>query len=80
MIKKSYCNFHLIYLPILILNLIFLQNVQLHKYHHREQFIEDVELILTNSIKYNGPDSSYTNIAAKIVEVAKENLAEVIYT
>lgn len=53
-----------------------LKNVQLHKYHHREQFIEDVELILTNSIKYNGPDSSYTNIAAKIVEVAKENLAE----
>ncbi|XP_029644075.1 transcription initiation factor TFIID subunit 1 isoform X1 [Octopus sinensis] len=53
-----------------------LKNVQLHKYQHRDQFIEDVELIFANSVKYNGPDSSYTNTAKRIVDVARENLSE----
>lgn len=31
-----------------------LQNISKHKYQNRETFLDDVNLILANSIKYNG--------------------------
>lgn len=30
------------------------QNISKHKYQNRETFLDDVNLILANSIKYNG--------------------------
>lgn len=32
----------------------FFQNISKHKYQNREVFLDDVNLILTNSIQYNG--------------------------
>lgn len=31
-----------------------LQNISKHKYQNRETFLDDVNLVLANSIKYNG--------------------------
>ncbi|GAA6080422.1 transcription initiation factor TFIID subunit 1 isoform X1 [Tachysurus ichikawai] len=52
------------------------KNISKHKYQNREIFLEDVNLIHTNSVKYNGPDSSYTKTALEIVNVCKQTLAE----
>ncbi|XP_076446577.1 LOW QUALITY PROTEIN: transcription initiation factor TFIID subunit 1-like [Babylonia areolata] len=52
------------------------KNVQNHKYHSREQFMEEVELIYSNCLAYNGPDSTYTNTARKLMEVCRESIAE----
>lgn len=53
------------------------QNVQSHKYHSKEQFVEDAELLYTNSLQYNGVDHAVTNTARKLMEVMKEELNEV---
>lgn len=37
----------------------------------------DMELILTNSVRYNGQDSSFTQKAETLLQVCKESLAEV---
>ncbi|XP_053535392.1 transcription initiation factor TFIID subunit 1 isoform X3 [Ictalurus punctatus] len=52
------------------------KNISKHKYQNREIFLSDVNLIHTNSVKYNGPDSSYTKTALEIVNVCKQTLAE----
>ncbi|XP_060688732.1 transcription initiation factor TFIID subunit 1 isoform X2 [Hemiscyllium ocellatum] len=52
------------------------KNISKHKYHNREVFLQDVELILSNSIKYNGTDSLYTKTAQEIVNVCHQTLAE----
>ena len=54
------------------------QNVQAHKYHTREQFMEDVELIYVNCLSYNGPDSNFTQTARKLMEVCRDSINEVI--
>lgn len=54
-----------------------LQNVNEHKYHNREQFLNDVELIVRNSERYNGKDSAFTETAKRIHLTAKEALMEV---
>ncbi|ESP02189.1 hypothetical protein LOTGIDRAFT_212720 [Lottia gigantea] len=54
------------------------KNCDRHKYHSREEFIEDVELIYTNSLQYNGANSSYTAAGRKVVEMCKEHLQEVM--
>ncbi|KAG2464652.1 TAF1 factor, partial [Polypterus senegalus] len=51
-------------------------NISKHKYQNREVFLEDVNLIYTNSVKYNGPDSPYTKTAQEIISVCKQTLAE----
>uniref|UniRef100_A0A8C4SNB6 Transcription initiation factor TFIID subunit 1 n=1 Tax=Erpetoichthys calabaricus TaxID=27687 RepID=A0A8C4SNB6_ERPCA len=51
-------------------------NISKHKYQNREVFLEDVNLIYTNSVKYNGPDSPYTKTAQDIISVCKQTLAE----
>lgn len=50
--------------------------MSLSQYHSREEFISDVELIYTNSKRYNGPDSAYTATALKIAELAKQCMTE----
>ncbi|XP_054852193.1 transcription initiation factor TFIID subunit 1 isoform X2 [Eublepharis macularius] len=52
------------------------KNISKHKYQNREIFLDDVNLILTNSIKYNGPDSQYTKTAQEIVNICYQTLAE----
>uniref|UniRef100_A0A8C4SNE0 Transcription initiation factor TFIID subunit 1 n=1 Tax=Erpetoichthys calabaricus TaxID=27687 RepID=A0A8C4SNE0_ERPCA len=52
------------------------KNISKHKYQNREVFLEDVNLIYTNSVKYNGPDSPYTKTAQDIISVCKQTLAE----
>ncbi|XP_064607804.1 transcription initiation factor TFIID subunit 1-like isoform X1 [Liolophura sinensis] len=53
-----------------------LKNVCSHKYHTREQFMADVELIYKNSAQYNGPDGALTQTAKRIVDVCRETLQE----
>ncbi|XP_074863699.1 transcription initiation factor TFIID subunit 1 isoform X2 [Carettochelys insculpta] len=52
------------------------KNISKHKYQNRETFLDDVKLILANSIKYNGPDSLYTKTAQEIVNICCQTLAE----
>uniref|UniRef100_A0A8B9QFY4 Transcription initiation factor TFIID subunit n=1 Tax=Apteryx owenii TaxID=8824 RepID=A0A8B9QFY4_APTOW len=52
------------------------KNISKHKYQNRETFLDDVNLILTNSIKYNGSDSQYTKTAQEIVNICYQTLAE----
>ncbi|RMB98328.1 hypothetical protein DUI87_25233 [Hirundo rustica rustica] len=51
-------------------------NISKHKYQNRETFLDDVNLILANSIKYNGSDSQYTKTAQEIVNICYQTLAE----
>lgn len=39
--------------------------------------MHDMELILTNSVRYNGPDSAFTQKAEILLQVTKDSLAEV---
>ncbi|XP_048838962.1 transcription initiation factor TFIID subunit 1 isoform X2 [Brienomyrus brachyistius] len=52
------------------------KNISKHKYQNRTVFLNDISLIHTNSVKYNGPDSPYTNTALEIVNVCKQTLSE----
>uniref|UniRef100_A0A6I8P397 Transcription initiation factor TFIID subunit 1 n=1 Tax=Ornithorhynchus anatinus TaxID=9258 RepID=A0A6I8P397_ORNAN len=52
------------------------KNISKHKYQNRESFLDDVNLILANSVKYNGPDSQYTKTAQEIVNTCYQTLAE----
>ncbi|KAJ8348205.1 hypothetical protein SKAU_G00267940 [Synaphobranchus kaupii] len=52
------------------------KNISKHKYQNREVFLNDVSLIHTNSVNYNGPDSPYTKTALEIVNVCKQTLSE----
>ncbi|NWU88948.1 TAF1 factor, partial [Upupa epops] len=52
------------------------KNISKHKYQNRDTFLDDVNLILANSIKYNGPDSLYTKTAQEIVNICFQTLAE----
>uniref|UniRef100_A0A4W3II94 Transcription initiation factor TFIID subunit n=1 Tax=Callorhinchus milii TaxID=7868 RepID=A0A4W3II94_CALMI len=52
------------------------KNISKHKYQNREAFLQDVELILNNSIKYNGTDSPYSKTAQEIVSVCHHTLSE----
>ncbi|XP_040190381.1 transcription initiation factor TFIID subunit 1 [Rana temporaria] len=52
------------------------QNISKHKYQNREIFLADVNLICTNSVKYNGADSQYSRTAQEIVNICSQTLAE----
>ncbi|XP_018085209.1 transcription initiation factor TFIID subunit 1 isoform X2 [Xenopus laevis] len=52
------------------------QNISKHKYQNRERFQADVNLIFTNSIKYNGQDSQYSKTAHEIVNICIQTLFE----
>lgn len=50
--------------------------VSSHKYHNRKEFLADINLILENSVAYNGEDSEFTQQARKLVSVATESFEE----
>ncbi|XP_068208830.1 transcription initiation factor TFIID subunit 1 [Palaemon carinicauda] len=52
------------------------KKVKNHKYHSRAEFMHDMELILTNSVRYNGQDSAFTQKAEILIQVCRESLAE----
>ncbi|XP_055499649.1 transcription initiation factor TFIID subunit 1 isoform X2 [Leucoraja erinacea] len=52
------------------------KNISKHKYQNRDVFLQDVELVLSNSIKYNGTDSPYSKTGQEIVNVCHQTLSE----
>uniref|UniRef100_A0A0N4ZF34 DUF3591 domain-containing protein n=1 Tax=Parastrongyloides trichosuri TaxID=131310 RepID=A0A0N4ZF34_PARTI len=46
-----------------------------HEYELRKTFIEDLKLLVDNSMLYNGATSEYTKTAIKIFDVAKEKIS-----
>ncbi|XP_050421868.1 transcription initiation factor TFIID subunit 1-like [Adelges cooleyi] len=44
--------------------------VSSHKYHNRKEFLDDINLILENSIAYNGENSDYTQHARTLIKAA----------
>lgn len=53
-----------------------IKNVKGHKYHNREDFHNDVSLLLKNSMTFNGPDSQFTKKAKEIVDACRGALDE----
>lgn len=56
------------------------KKVKAHKYHNREEFLYDVDLILENSIAYNGEESQFTEKARALGRICRETLEEVSKT
>ncbi|EHB07147.1 Transcription initiation factor TFIID subunit 1 [Heterocephalus glaber] len=52
------------------------KNISKYKYQSWESFLDDVNLILANSVKYNGPESQYTKTAQEIVNICYQTLTE----
>lgn len=50
------------------------KKVASHRYHSRGDFLADLELIASNSEKFNGEDSKLTKEAKILVEFAKSSL------
>lgn len=48
------------------------KNISRHYYQNRMPFIEDIQLIHENSLKYNGPDHIVSKTAMKIVEMSNQ--------
>ena len=53
------------------------QNVQNHKYHTGEAFLEDVQLMHNNSMAYNGKDSTLTRTSLRMLQQCEEMIQEV---
>ncbi|KAL5968160.1 Transcription initiation factor TFIID subunit 1 [Taenia solium] len=51
-----------------------------NRYHSREEFFNDADLILSNCRQYNGDESVLTRIARKMLDVAHSTLDEVADT
>ncbi|RWS29199.1 transcription initiation factor TFIID subunit 1-like protein [Leptotrombidium deliense] len=52
------------------------RNIKDHRYHSREDFLSDIDLIFQNSHKFNGPESQFTKKAQEIGEAARLALSE----
>ncbi|KAL1456949.1 hypothetical protein WDU94_001632 [Cyamophila willieti] len=50
------------------------KKAQSHKYHSRYEFLADIELIYSNSVLYNGPESQVTEKAGRLLEETKQAL------
>lgn len=50
------------------------KKVRSHRYHSRTDFLSDLELIATNSEKFNGIDSEVTRNALLLVDLARSSL------
>ena len=53
------------------------KKVKAHKYHNRKEFLDDVDLILENSIAYNGAESQFTEKARALGRICAETIEEV---
>ncbi|XP_041978087.1 transcription initiation factor TFIID subunit 1 isoform X2 [Aricia agestis] len=52
------------------------KKIQAHKYHSREEFLRDIQLLVDNCRAYNGPNSQFTRQAEAILKVTKEALEQ----
>ncbi|XP_060584432.1 transcription initiation factor TFIID subunit 1-like isoform X2 [Ruditapes philippinarum] len=53
-----------------------LKKIQSHQYQSKEGFIGDIQLILDNSIRYNGKDHAFTTTAKKMLDVCMSAIQE----
>ncbi|XP_037823798.1 transcription initiation factor TFIID subunit 1 isoform X1 [Lucilia sericata] len=51
-------------------------NIRQKRYHSREEFLADLNQIVENSTLYNGPNSSFTNAAQRMLKSCFDLLAE----
>ncbi|XP_052759562.1 transcription initiation factor TFIID subunit 1 isoform X2 [Galleria mellonella] len=52
------------------------KRIQAHKYHSREEFLRDIQLLVDNCRAYNGPNSQFTRQAEEILRVTQEALEQ----
>ncbi|XP_030020533.1 transcription initiation factor TFIID subunit 1 isoform X3 [Manduca sexta] len=52
------------------------KKIQAHKYHSRDEFLRDVQLLVNNCRAYNGPNSQFTRQAEAILKVTQEALEQ----
>ncbi|XP_055699483.1 transcription initiation factor TFIID subunit 1 isoform X1 [Phlebotomus papatasi] len=52
------------------------KKITAHKYHSREEFLQDIELIAKNCEQYNGSESNFTKQAKLILDCARSALDE----
>lgn len=52
------------------------KNAKENRYHSQEQFLKHVQLIVGNCEKYNGPASSLTRTAHRLMDVCKQAMKE----
>ncbi|XP_059046992.1 transcription initiation factor TFIID subunit 1 isoform X1 [Achroia grisella] len=50
------------------------KRIQAHKYHSREEFLRDIQLLVDNCRAYNGPNSQFTRQAEEILKVTQSAL------
>ncbi|XP_013199879.1 transcription initiation factor TFIID subunit 1 isoform X2 [Amyelois transitella] len=50
------------------------KKIQAHKYHSRDEFLRDIQLLVDNCRAYNGPNSQFTRQAEEILKVTQEAL------
>ena len=51
-------------------------NVKEHKYHNRQMFLNDIELMYKNCVQYNGEESSLSKKAYELLEITRQCLEE----
>lgn len=51
-------------------------NAKEHRYHSRQQFMDDLQLMYENSLKFNGPENPITKKGLELIEVAKQCMEE----
>ncbi|XP_072931963.1 transcription initiation factor TFIID subunit 1 [Epargyreus clarus] len=52
------------------------KKIQAHKYHSREEFLRDIQLLVDNCRAYNGPVSQFTRQAEAVLKVTQESLEQ----
>ncbi|XP_022830703.1 transcription initiation factor TFIID subunit 1 isoform X5 [Spodoptera litura] len=52
------------------------KKIQAHKYHSRNDFLRDIQLLVDNCRAYNGPNSQFTRQAEIILKVTQEALEQ----
>lgn len=52
------------------------KKIQAHKYHSREEFLRDVQLLVDNCRAYNGPNSQFTRQAEAVLKVTQDALGQ----
>ncbi|XP_047024271.1 transcription initiation factor TFIID subunit 1 isoform X5 [Helicoverpa zea] len=52
------------------------KKIQAHKYHSRNDFLRDIQLLVDNCRAYNGPNSQFTRQAEIILKVTQESLEQ----
>lgn len=52
------------------------KKIQAHKYHSRNEFLRDIQLLVDNCRAYNGPNSQFTRQAEAILKVTQDSLEQ----